>query len=88
MKEFFASILYECPRCSRRQESLTVQCLVSAVERHRKEKINAGINRIGNLLPCSQALKQVRHRPSSPFSVVQQNTYYAAKLSCIYSSVE
>lgn len=30
-----------------------------AVERHRKEKINAGINRIGNLLPCSQALKQV-----------------------------
>ncbi|TNM96312.1 hypothetical protein fugu_015973 [Takifugu bimaculatus] len=30
----------------------------NAVERHRKEKINAGINRIGNLLPCSQALKQ------------------------------
>ncbi|KAG7523988.1 basic helix-loop-helix domain-containing protein USF3 [Solea senegalensis] len=26
----------------------------NAVERHRKEKINAGINRIGNLLPCSQ----------------------------------
>lgn len=33
---------------------------VVLVERHRKEKINAGINRIGNLLPCSQALKQVR----------------------------
>lgn len=30
----------------------------NAVERHRKEKINAGINRIGNVLPCSQALKQ------------------------------
>ncbi|XP_061569045.1 basic helix-loop-helix domain-containing protein USF3 [Cololabis saira] len=30
----------------------------NAVERHRKEKINAGINRIGNLLPCSQAFKQ------------------------------
>ncbi|CAL9698013.1 unnamed protein product [Knipowitschia caucasica] len=30
----------------------------NAVERHRKEKINAGISRIGNLLPCSQALKQ------------------------------
>uniref|UniRef100_A0A8C6T8K4 BHLH domain-containing protein n=1 Tax=Neogobius melanostomus TaxID=47308 RepID=A0A8C6T8K4_9GOBI len=30
----------------------------NAVERHRKEKINAGINLIGNLLPCSQALKQ------------------------------
>lgn len=29
------------------------------VERHRKEKINAGIKRIGDLLPCSQALKQV-----------------------------
>lgn len=31
----------------------------TSVERHRKEKINAGINRIGELLPCSQALKQV-----------------------------
>lgn len=31
----------------------------TTVERHRKEKINAGINRIGELLPCSQALKQV-----------------------------
>lgn len=31
------------------------------VERHRKEKINAGIKRIGDLLPCSQALKQVMH---------------------------
>ncbi|CAG5895970.1 unnamed protein product [Menidia menidia] len=31
------------------------------VERHRKEKINAGINRIGNLLPCSQALKQSKN---------------------------
>ncbi|XP_029935027.1 basic helix-loop-helix domain-containing protein USF3 [Myripristis murdjan] len=33
----------------------------NAVERHRKEKINAGINRIGNLLPCSQALKQSKN---------------------------
>lgn len=36
--------------------------LLFTVERHRKEKINAGINRIGNLLPCSQALKQVRNK--------------------------
>ncbi|KAM6971295.1 basic helix-loop-helix domain-containing protein USF3 [Tautogolabrus adspersus] len=33
----------------------------NAVERHRKEKINAGINRIGDLLPCSQALKQSKN---------------------------
>nr|XP_019943234.1 PREDICTED: basic helix-loop-helix domain-containing protein USF3 [Paralichthys olivaceus] len=33
----------------------------NAVERHRKEKINTGINRIGNLLPCSQALKQSKN---------------------------
>ncbi|KAL3040468.1 hypothetical protein OYC64_011481 [Pagothenia borchgrevinki] len=33
----------------------------NAVERHRKEKINEGINRIGNLLPCSQALKQSKN---------------------------
>ncbi|KAM9333423.1 basic helix-loop-helix domain-containing protein USF3 [Pholidichthys leucotaenia] len=33
----------------------------NAVERHRKEKINAGINRIGNLLPCSQSLKQSKN---------------------------
>ncbi|MBN3326684.1 USF3 protein, partial [Atractosteus spatula] len=31
------------------------------VERHRKKKINAGINRIGELLPCSQALKQSKN---------------------------
>jgi len=31
------------------------------VERHRKKKINAGINRIGELIPCSPALKQVRN---------------------------
>lgn len=31
------------------------------MERHRKEKINAGINRIGELLPCSQALKQSKN---------------------------
>ncbi|XP_077679179.1 basic helix-loop-helix domain-containing protein USF3 isoform X3 [Eretmochelys imbricata] len=30
----------------------------NAVERHRKKKINAGINRIGELIPCSPALKQ------------------------------
>lgn len=39
---------------------MTLCLFVVLVERHRKEKINAGINRIGNLLPCSQALKQVR----------------------------
>ncbi|XP_076146757.1 basic helix-loop-helix domain-containing protein USF3 isoform X1 [Alosa pseudoharengus] len=33
----------------------------NAVERHRKEKINAGINRIGDLLPCSPALKQSKN---------------------------
>lgn len=33
----------------------------NAGERHRKEKINAGITRIGNLLPCSQALKQSKN---------------------------
>ncbi|MCJ8745830.1 hypothetical protein PDJAM_G00134870 [Pangasius djambal] len=33
----------------------------NAVERHRKEKINAGIKRIGDLLPCSQALKQSKN---------------------------
>ncbi|KAM8881763.1 basic helix-loop-helix domain-containing protein USF3 [Synchiropus picturatus] len=33
----------------------------NAVERHRKEKINAGITRIGNLLPCSQSLKQSKN---------------------------
>ncbi|KAK3541485.1 hypothetical protein QTP86_027238, partial [Hemibagrus guttatus] len=31
------------------------------IERHRKEKINAGIKRIGDLLPCSQALKQSKN---------------------------
>ncbi|XP_054859063.1 basic helix-loop-helix domain-containing protein USF3 [Eublepharis macularius] len=30
----------------------------NAVERHRKKKINSGINRIGELIPCSPALKQ------------------------------
>ncbi|KAG7487277.1 hypothetical protein MATL_G00021570 [Megalops atlanticus] len=33
----------------------------NAVERDRKKKINAGINRIGELLPCSQALKQSKN---------------------------
>ncbi|KAJ8375492.1 hypothetical protein SKAU_G00060720 [Synaphobranchus kaupii] len=33
----------------------------NAVERHRKKKINAGINRIGDLLPCSPALKQSKN---------------------------
>ncbi|KAF4075765.1 hypothetical protein AMELA_G00222520 [Ameiurus melas] len=33
----------------------------NAVERHRKEKINSGIKRIGDLLPCSQALKQSKN---------------------------
>ena len=40
-------------------EIIQVYSLLFLVERHRKEKINTGINRIGNLLPCSQALKQV-----------------------------
>ncbi|XP_020862780.1 basic helix-loop-helix domain-containing protein USF3 [Phascolarctos cinereus] len=33
----------------------------NAVERHRKKKINAGINRIGELVPCSPALKQSKN---------------------------
>ncbi|XP_075398635.1 basic helix-loop-helix domain-containing protein USF3 isoform X2 [Tenrec ecaudatus] len=33
----------------------------STVERHRKKKINAGINRIGELIPCSPALKQSKN---------------------------
>lgn len=39
--------------------TLTPMCRL--VERHRKEKINAGIKRIGDLLPCSQALKQSKN---------------------------
>ncbi|KAM8975492.1 basic helix-loop-helix domain-containing protein USF3 isoform 2-T2 [Pelodytes ibericus] len=31
------------------------------VERHRKKKINSGINRIGDLIPCSPALKQSKN---------------------------
>ncbi|KAM4795587.1 basic helix-loop-helix domain-containing protein USF3 [Rhinophrynus dorsalis] len=31
------------------------------VERHRKKKINSGINRIGELIPCSPALKQSKN---------------------------
>ncbi|XP_053561795.1 basic helix-loop-helix domain-containing protein USF3 [Bombina bombina] len=31
------------------------------VERHRKKKINSGINRIGDLIPCSAALKQSKN---------------------------
>uniref|UniRef100_A0A8C9Z710 Upstream transcription factor family member 3 n=1 Tax=Sander lucioperca TaxID=283035 RepID=A0A8C9Z710_SANLU len=44
------------------------------VERHRKEKINAGINRIGNLLPCSQALKQ------SKIMILDQAVRYITEL--------
>ncbi|XP_003227349.2 basic helix-loop-helix domain-containing protein USF3 isoform X1 [Anolis carolinensis] len=33
----------------------------NAVERHRKKKINAGINKIGELIPCSPALKQSKN---------------------------
>ncbi|KAJ6658373.1 hypothetical protein lerEdw1_020645 [Lerista edwardsae] len=36
----------------------TYHVLCSLVERHRKKKINAGISRIGELIPCSPALKQ------------------------------
>ncbi|XP_078137308.1 basic helix-loop-helix domain-containing protein USF3 [Sander vitreus] len=46
----------------------------NAVERHRKEKINAGINRIGNLLPCSQALKQ------SKIMILDQAVRYITEL--------
>ncbi|XP_075710809.1 basic helix-loop-helix domain-containing protein USF3 [Rhinoderma darwinii] len=31
------------------------------VERHRKKKINSGINRIGDVIPCSAALKQSKN---------------------------
>uniref|UniRef100_A0A3Q4AHB8 BHLH domain-containing protein n=1 Tax=Mola mola TaxID=94237 RepID=A0A3Q4AHB8_MOLML len=41
--------------------NIKVACVLHVVERHRKEKINAGINRIGNLLPCSRALKQSKN---------------------------
>ncbi|KAJ1112371.1 hypothetical protein NDU88_000639 [Pleurodeles waltl] len=33
----------------------------NAVERHRKTKINSGINRIGELIPCSPILKQSKN---------------------------
>eukprot|EP00062_Callorhinchus_milii_P007497 gi/632949244/ref/XP_007890038.1/ PREDICTED: basic helix-loop-helix domain-containing protein KIAA2018 homolog [Callorhinchus milii] len=33
----------------------------NAVERHRKKKINTGINKIGELIPCSPALKQSKN---------------------------
>ncbi|XP_067890297.1 basic helix-loop-helix domain-containing protein USF3 [Heterodontus francisci] len=33
----------------------------NAVERHRKKKINSGINKIGELIPCSPALKQSKN---------------------------
>ncbi|XP_069491968.1 basic helix-loop-helix domain-containing protein USF3 [Ambystoma mexicanum] len=33
----------------------------NAVERHRKKKINSGINRIGELIPCSPTLKQSKN---------------------------
>ncbi|XP_016135818.1 basic helix-loop-helix domain-containing protein USF3-like [Sinocyclocheilus grahami] len=46
------------PKPSRRKKNKEIH---NAVERHRKEKINAGINRIGELLPCSQALKQSKN---------------------------
>ncbi|XP_074549318.1 basic helix-loop-helix domain-containing protein USF3 [Halichoeres trimaculatus] len=46
----------------------------NAVERHRKEKINAGINRIGDLLPCSQALKQSKNM------ILDQAFHYIAEL--------
>ncbi|KAM5180823.1 basic helix-loop-helix domain-containing protein USF3 [Mantella aurantiaca] len=32
-----------------------------SLERHRKKKINSGINRIGDLIPCSPALKQSKN---------------------------
>ncbi|XP_059380621.1 basic helix-loop-helix domain-containing protein USF3 [Carassius carassius] len=46
------------PKLPRRKKNKEIH---NAVERHRKEKINAGINRIGELLPCSQALKQSKN---------------------------
>ncbi|KAI7792732.1 putative basic helix-loop-helix domain-containing protein KIAA2018-like protein, partial [Triplophysa rosa] len=46
------------PKPPRRKKNKEIH---NAVERHRKEKINTGINRIGDLLPCSQALKQSKN---------------------------
>ncbi|KAI1891219.1 hypothetical protein AGOR_G00141530 [Albula goreensis] len=46
----------------------------NAVERHRKKKINAGINRIGELLPCSPALKQSKNM------ILDQALRYIAQL--------
>lgn len=48
-----AAVVLTCPT---RWHTTYYFCLV---ERHRKKKINAGINRIGELIPCSPALKQV-----------------------------
>lgn len=77
---------------------MTILSLLFTVERHRKEKINAGINRIGNLLPCSQALKQVRNKLVSfrflfYFACVRVCVYIyiyllCVKLTCIHSSAE
>ncbi|XP_030059773.1 basic helix-loop-helix domain-containing protein USF3 isoform X2 [Microcaecilia unicolor] len=38
-----------------------MEVLAFFVERHRKKKINSGINRIGELIPCSPALKQSKN---------------------------
>lgn len=69
--------------------TINVACVLHVVERHRKEKINAGINRIGNLLPCSRALKQVRDNVESLFCMISKLsdrvgvcTRQASELSC------
>ncbi|XP_019351725.1 basic helix-loop-helix domain-containing protein USF3 isoform X2 [Alligator mississippiensis] len=47
----------------------------NAVERHRKKKINAGINRIGELIPCSPALKQLNARRGVSEGAVIQDSW-------------
>nr|XP_014346286.1 PREDICTED: basic helix-loop-helix domain-containing protein KIAA2018 homolog isoform X2 [Latimeria chalumnae] len=46
----------------------------NAVERHRKKKINAGINRISELIPCSPALKRSKNM------ILDQAVKYIAEL--------
>lgn len=66
---------------------LDVNCLFCVVERHRKEKINAGINRIGNLLPCSQALKQVWDKLSLLFDCMVSIMCLVCTAQAIYNCV-
>ncbi|KAM9628344.1 basic helix-loop-helix domain-containing protein USF3 isoform 3-T12 [Morphnus guianensis] len=57
--DFFPSVSHHCfPFMLHRKKNRETH---NAVERHRKKKINAGINRIGELIPCSPALKQSKN---------------------------